>query len=116
LIGGALLPPATAGAATTVGEVSSRHRDKLPMHIEVQSGDLHKRIIRLGSGVLGVKPGGTGKVKIKITKLGRKLLARRGSIAAVAVINSHDSLSPNKKLTFNVKLTGKRAKRHRHPH
>jgi uncharacterized repeat protein (TIGR01451 family) len=71
-----------------------------------------KRVIRLGSGVLGVKPGSTGKVKISITKLGRKLLARRGSIAAVVVINSHDALSPNKKLTFNVELRGKRVKRH----
>jgi uncharacterized repeat protein (TIGR01451 family) len=73
-----------------------------------------KRIVRLGSGVLGVQPGTTGKVKITITKLGRKLLAKRGSVAAVAVINSHDSLSPNKKLTANVLVKGKRAKRHRH--
>jgi uncharacterized repeat protein (TIGR01451 family) len=70
-----------------------------------------KRIIRLGKGILGVKPGGTGTVKIPITKLGRKLLAGRGSIAAIAVINSHDSLSPNKKLTFHVQVKGKRAKR-----
>jgi hypothetical protein len=54
---------------------------------------------------------GTGKVKITITKLGRKLLAKRGRVDAVAVVNSHDSLSPNKKLTFNVLLKGKRAKR-----
>jgi len=63
-----------------------------------------RRRVKLGSKSFSVKPGKTGKVRIKIRRRGRKLIGQRGKLAAKLTIKSHDGSGRNRTKTAKVTL------------
>jgi hypothetical protein len=67
--------------------------------------------LALGKKAFKVKAGRATRVKVRISKKGRRSLSRRGTLRARASVNALDALGTKKKTGGNVKL---KAKRRRH--
>lgn len=76
--------------------------------LTVPASRSHKRVLKLGSGKFRVGPGKTVRVRVKLTKSGRKLLALKHKVKAVATFTAHDQASQTKVTKVGVTLKRRR--------
>jgi 6-phosphogluconolactonase (cycloisomerase 2 family) len=74
--------------------------------LTVPAARARKRVLKLGSGKFDVRPGKTVRARVRLTKSGRKLLARNRKVNAVATFTAHDEASQTKvtKVGLTLKL------------
>jgi hypothetical protein len=72
----------------------------------------HKKRIKLGSKHFSIAPGNTGKVKIHITRGGRRYIKKNGKIRAKLTVTSKVGTGKSKNRTTKLTLRVHQAKKH----
>ena len=72
--------------------------------LTLTSGGTAARTVKLGSASFTLAAGSSKKLKVKLTRAGKKLLARNHKAKSHAVVNAHDAAGHSKRTTATVTL------------